>query len=219
MPAAVKPIVENVANYSFFQQRPLEGKREEGLEPGFRYRDNTSEIAKLIGRDANVSPIKIENLISGYTGSIGLALTQALNLAMPTEGTPEKATQRLSDAPIIGPLFQPNDATGLVADVYDRLQHIQQVKKTYDELLKEGRRAEAKDYLQRNSTELAQAATAGNAQQQLNKINQAMNAIRASSMTPDQKREKLDKLRELQIKLATTTREAFDKTTPQASRP
>jgi len=219
MPAAVKPIVENVANYSFFQQRPLEGKREEGLEPGFRYRDNTSEIAKLIGREANVSPIKIENLISGYTGAVGLALTQALNLAMPTEGTPEKATQRLSDAPIIGPLFQPNDATGLVANVYDRLQHIQQVKKTYDELLKEGRRAEAKDYLQRNSTEIAQAATAGNAQQQLNKINQAMNAIRASSMTPDQKREKLDKLRALQIKLATNTREVFDKTTPQASRP
>ena len=220
LPAAVKPMIENVANYSFFTGRSLETKREQNLEAAYRYRDNTSEIAKIIGQAGNVSPIKIENLIRGYTGSMGMALAQSFNVAMPTpKGTPEQATKRLSDTPVIGPLFQPNDAGGIVGAVYDRMTEVKEVKHTFDELVKEGRRAEAKEYLQTHLNDYAASAVGGNAQQQMTLITQAMNAVKASNLSPDQKRAKLDELQALRIKIATNIREVFDRTTLQASRP
>ena len=141
-------------------------------------------------------------------------------MAMPTpKGTPEQATKRLSDTAVIGPLFQPNDAGGIVGAVYDRMTEVKEVKNTFDELVRDGRRAEAKEYLQTHLNDYAASAIAGNAQQQMTLVTQAMNAVKASNLPPDQKREKLDELQALRIKIATNIREAFDRTTPPEPRP
>jgi len=209
LPAALKPIVENVSGFSFFTGRSLETKREQMQQAEYRYRDNTSELAKQVGAVTGTSPIKIENLIRGYTGSMGVALAQAFDFAMPTSGTPEQATKRLSDAAVIGPLFQPEDAGGIVGAVYDRLQTITETKRTYDNLLKSGQRAEAMEFLQRNMDDYAKSAIAGNVQQQLAKVTQAINAVKASNMSPDEKRESLDRLQQLRINLAASVRGAL----------
>ena len=206
MPAAAKPLLENLTGYSFFTGRQLETKAEQMEKPEFRFRDNTSEVAKQIGSFTGTSPIKVDNLIRGYTGSMGVALAQAFNFAMPTAGTPEQATKRLSDMPVVGPLFQPPDAGGIVGAVYDRMTEINEVKRTYDKLIKDGRRAEAQAFLQENSDSYAKSAVAGNVQAQMSKITQAVNAIKASSMTPDEKRERLTALQDLRIRLAASVR-------------
>jgi hypothetical protein len=209
LPAAVKPIVEGVTNYSFFTGRSLETKREQMEQAQYRYRDNTSELAKQVGAMTGTSPIKIENLIRGYTGGMGVALAQSFDFAMPTSGTPEQAAKRLSDAAVIGPLFQPADAGGIVGAVYDRVSTLTETKRTYDNLLKSGQRAEAMEFLQRNMDDYAKSAIAGNVQQQLGKVTQAINAVKASSMSPDEKRESLDRLQQLRINLAASVRGAL----------
>jgi hypothetical protein len=209
MPAAVKPLVENLTNYSFFTGRSLETRAEQMEKAEFRYRDNTSELAKQVGALTGVSPIKIENLIRGYTGGMGLALAQALNFSMPTAGSPEQATKRLSDAAVIGPLFQPADAGGQVSAVYDRISDIAETKRTYDKLVKEGRMADARALVQDDVEKFSKYAVAGNVQEQLGKITQAMNAIKASTLSADEKREQLDKLQALRIQIAKSVREAL----------
>lgn len=209
LPAAIKPIVEGVTNYSFFTGRSLETKREQMEQAQYRYRDNTSELAKQVGAMTGTSPIKIENLIRGYTGGMGVALAQSFDFAMPTNGTPEQAAKRLSDAAVIGPLFQPADAGGIVGAVYDRVTTLTETKRTYDNLLKSGQRAEAMEFLQRNMDDYAKSAIAGNVQQQLGKVTQAINAVKASSMSPDEKRESLDRLQQLRINLAASVRGAL----------
>ena len=209
LPAAFKPIVEGVTNYSFYSGRSLETKSEQMQQAQYRYRDNTSEFAKQVGAMTGTSPIKIENLIRGYTGGMGVALAQSLNFAMPTSGTPEQATKRLSDTPVIGPLFQPEDAGGIVGAVYDRIQTLTELKRTYEGLLKSGQGAEAREFLQRNADDYAKTAVAGNVQQQLTKITQAANAIKASNMTPDEKRKALDDLQQLRIRIASSVREVL----------
>ena len=206
MPAAAKPLLENLTGYSFFTGRQLETKTEQMEKPEFRFRDNTSEVAKQLGSTFGLSPVKVDNLIRGYTGSMGLAMVQAFNFAMPTGGTPEQATKRLSDMPVVGPLFQPRDAGGIVGAVYDRMTEINEVKRTYDNLTKEGRRAEAQGFLQENIETYSKHALSGNVQVQMSKITQAVNAIKASNMTPDEKRERLDALQDLRIRLATSVR-------------
>jgi hypothetical protein len=209
LPAALKPIVENVSGYSFFTGRQIETKREQMQQAEYRYRDNTSELAKQVGAMTGTSPIKIENLIRGYTGSMGVALAQSFNFAMPTSGSPEQAAKRLSDTAVIGPLFQPEDAGGIVSAVYDRLQTITEIKRTYESLLKSGQRAEAMEFLQRNMDDYAKSAIAGNVQQQLTKITQAVNAVKASNMSPEEKRESLDRLQQLRINIAANVRGAL----------
>ena len=209
MPAAAKPLLENLTGYSFYTGRQLETKAEQMEQAQYRFRDNTSEIAKQLGAATGTSPLKIENLIRGYTGSMGVALAQAFNFSMPTSGTPEQATKRLSDAAVIGPLFQPEDAGGQVGAVYDRIQTLTETKRTFDKLAKEGRGAEAREFLQHNADDFAKSAIAGNVQEQLTKITQAANAIKASSLTPDQKREQLDRLQALRIRIASTVRGAL----------
>jgi hypothetical protein len=215
VPALVKPLFENATNYSFFGQRELETKREQQLLPQQRFRDNTSEVAKEIGALVGYSPIKIDNLIRGYTGTMGLAAAQAVSFAMPENLGPQEATKRLSDTPVIGSMFQPNDAGGIINATYDRMEHIMEVKRTYDDMIKKGEMSEAKAFLQENVNEIASASIAGNAKTQLFKITQAMNAVKASNMTPDEKRATLDRLQRLRIKIADTMRNVLDKTIPR----
>jgi hypothetical protein len=82
-------------------------------------------------------------------------------------------------------------------------------------MIKKGETAEARAFLQENVNEIASASIAGNARTQLFKITQAMNAVKASSMTPDEKRATLDRLQKLRIKIADTMRNVLDKTAPQ----
>jgi len=216
LPQAFKPIVENVSGYSFFTGRQLESAKEQMLEPAYRYRDSTTEIAKGLGKIFDVSPIKVENLVRGYTGGVGLALLQAVSLAVPVKGgTPEQASKRLSDTPIVGGLFQPEDAGGRINAMYEHIKEARQVQKTFEDLVKDGKRAEAKEYLQKNIGTFAQATMAGNVTQQMNMLSQAETAIKASDMPPEKKREELDKIRQIKIKFAASVREVFDKTKPQ----
>jgi hypothetical protein len=206
MPAAAKPLLENLTGYSFFTGRQLESKAEQMEKAEFRFRDNTSELAKQIGSLTGTSPIKVDNLIRGYTGSMGVALAQAFNFAMPTSGGPEQAAKRLSDTPVIGPLFQPENANGIAGAVYDRLTDIQETKRTYDKLIKEGRRAEAGAFLQDSMDTYAKSALGGNVQTQLNKITQAINAVKASTMSATDKRDQLENLQKIRIQIASSVR-------------
>ena len=212
LPEAIKPFIENVANYSFYTGRSLESLKEQNLQASQRYRDNTSEVAKGLGKAFDVSPIKIENLVRGYTGSMGVALLQALNVAAPASDTPEQAVKRLSDTAVIGSLFQPADAGGRISAVYDHMHELTQVQNTFKDLLQEGKRSEANAYLQDHINELASASVVGNVTKQLATITQAENAIKASTMTPQEKRAKLDEMRQLKIKIANTMRGVFDRT-------
>jgi len=212
LPEAIKPFIENVANYSFYTGRSLESLKEQNLQAGQRYRDNTSEVAKGLGKAFDISPIKIENLVRGYTGSMGVALLQALNVAAPTSDTPEQAVKRLSDTAVIGSLFQPADAGGRISAVYDHMHELTQVQNTFKDLLQEGKRSEANAYLQDHINELASASVVGNVTKQLATITRAENAIKASTMTPQEKRAKLDEMRQLKIKIANTMRGVFDRT-------
>jgi len=93
-PQFLRPVVENMINYSFFLDRPLESQMQiANYRPFERYGAGTSDTAKKlaeIGEDIKVrtgveltaiSPIKIENFIRGMLGTIGgtaLAVGDAL---------------------------------------------------------------------------------------------------------------------------------------------
>jgi len=212
IPQAVKPLIEVGLGKSFYTGRDILSAREKQLLPEEQYRVNTSEAAKLVGSTLGISPINIEALVSGYTGTMGLAFLQAISLGVPSKETPERAVRRLSEYPIVGGAFQPNDAGGIINSVYERMNESLQVKSTVTKLMEEGKVQEAQALLTKRGTDYMQSELANTFKTNMNMLTQAERAIAASKMTPEEKREQLDKIRKMKIALANTTREISDKT-------
>jgi len=74
LPTLILPLIEWSANYSFFKGRPLVGNKYSRLPDELQYNDYTSELSKGIGSAFKVSPMKIDNLVRGYTGTMGALL-------------------------------------------------------------------------------------------------------------------------------------------------
>lgn len=214
LPQAVKPALETILGTSLYTGRSIESSREQMVEPGFRYRDNTTELAKEVGELTGFSPVKMEYLIRGYTGGMGMALLAALSAPFGSSG-PEAATKRLSDLPVLGTLFQPKDAAGIIDATYERMKQVNQVKETYEDLMNKGRTADAQKYIATRMDDMVLASVAGSFREYMGQITEFERNVRASNMTPEQKREKLDQARQMKIQLATSVRAVAERTKPQ----
>ncbi len=86
IPQAIKPVVENIADYNFFRGRRLEGEVLRRLPAEERARPYTTETAKALGKITGpltgTSPIQLENLVSGYLGGLGRYGLEASDLAI-----------------------------------------------------------------------------------------------------------------------------------------
>jgi hypothetical protein len=215
IPQALKPAIEAGLGKSFYTGRDILSKHEQMVLPEYQFRENTTEIAKTIGKVAGVSPIVLEQLVSGYTGTMGLAFLQAISTGIPSGTTPEKAYKRMSETPVIGGLFQSNDAGNIINETYERMNEFKQVKTTVDDLIKKGNKAEAMQLLQERGNEYAGAQMADKYVAAMRQLTQYEQAVRASDATPEKKREQLDSIRQMKIRVSATVRGAADKTIPR----
>jgi hypothetical protein len=212
IPQFFKPAIEVGLGKSFYTGRDILSAREQRELPEQQYRNNTTEAAKYVGSTLGISPIKLEALINGYTGTLGLAFMQAISLGVPVGESPEKAVKRLSEYPIVGGLFQPNDAGGIINAVYERMNEAEQVRTSVRDLMKDGKITEANALLERRGNEYMQAEISDVFKSNMNKLTQAERAINASDMSAQEKRTQLDEIRRMKIGLANAIREISDKT-------
>jgi hypothetical protein len=212
IPQAMKPAIEAGLGKSFYTGRDILSAREKELLPEEQFRNNTAEMSKLIGQKTGISPIVFENLVRGYTGTVGLAFLHALSVGVPPGESPEKAVKRLSEYPIVGGAFQPNDAGGITNSMYERMNDAQKVERTYEKLVEDGRMAEAKALLQRRGNDFLQAELAKEFKANMNQLVAAERAIQASDLPPEEKRKQIDQIRKLKIAVAKEIRDVADKT-------
>lgn len=227
LPQAVKPLTEAVLGKSFFGG-DIESMRErQTLLPAERYRDNTSEVAKLLGSiTANkaikettgyegVSPLMIDHLIRGYTGPLGIAITQLANPILSSEAKSmvEQPTMKPSQMPFFGGLFQTAEGRGTLDEAYDRMHQIQEAKGTFDKMIQEGRRSEAQEFAQRYANDLALATTSASASKRLGEIAKFERMIKASpTMSTAEKDLRLKQLDKVKTDFANTLLTASDRT-------
>ena len=95
IPTLFLPILEWQANYSYFRGGALVNRRLQQLPDELQYTNSTSELSKAIGNVTGLSPVKIDNTIRGYTGTMGMFLAQAPDMVIGDKrNLPEK---RLSE--------------------------------------------------------------------------------------------------------------------------
>ena len=97
MPTLILPLIEWMANYSFFRNKPVVSQSMQRLPDELQYGPYTSETSKLVGGIAGVSPAKLDNLWRGYTGTMGMFLIQAPDLwAADKQNLPEKKLSEMA---------------------------------------------------------------------------------------------------------------------------
>jgi hypothetical protein len=195
IPTAVKPIIEWNLNRSFFTDRDLVTASMPS-DPKFQYNLNTPEIVQLFG-NIGISPVKLENTIRGYTGGLGISVLRLLDPVF--GGEIVKAGQGLASVPILGGVFQPKDASGIINAAYNTANNIEGITRTYKRLQVEDPKA-ATEYYNDNLVEISMASTAGQFKQYMGQIAAEERKVRASTaMTPEQKDRRLKELRNMKI--------------------
>ncbi len=93
IPTSVRPLAENLANYSIFRDAPVVPKSlDKNLSNKFYYTEYTSETIKLfseilngiVGDDSflSVKPIHAENVFRSWTGGLGRYALDILDFAL-----------------------------------------------------------------------------------------------------------------------------------------
>lgn len=185
LPTLILPLIEWSANYSFFKGRPLVGNKYSRLPDELQYNDYTSELSKGIGSALKVSPMKIDNLVRGYTGTMGALLwSMAGEPFAKANNLPKKRTGELpfirdfnvTDANLSRPM---NEFYGIL-DKANR-QHAGYGVKGKPEAAVKGIRS---------------------AGAMISKIRKDIDKITHSNLTPERKRELIDKRKEKMNQIA-----------------
>jgi hypothetical protein len=202
VPQIVKPIAEVWTNKDFNTGNELESKRLQGKSVEERYNANTTELAKAISKAAPVlSPIQIERIVDGYFGKIPLAVLAATN-GLFKDGEVEPVPKNLSEMSFIGSAFQKKYG-GADADVmYKLADEAMQAKRDLDGMRREGRAADAKDFIQNHRTELAVAPMALQYQKLMGNFRTMEERIRGANMPGDEKRKRIDDIEKRKQDLA-----------------
>ena len=215
VPQILKPAIEVGLGKSLYTGRDIESRHEQALVPSERSRDTTSSLATAMGHSLGLDPIMVDYLISGYTGSLGLAVTKMASSLVFGNQPGVQPEKTLSQQPVIGALFQPKDAGNIVDEAYQSMKEAQQVQATVKDLIAKNRVTEAKAFLEKNATEYAKAELEPKFASAMNQTQKALQAIAASTtMTPAEKRAAIDKIKEQRSKIAAQVIEAGGRTTP-----
>jgi hypothetical protein len=206
LPQGVKPLIELATNTSFFGFRPIEGLRAQQEQAGYRFGPRTTEVSKAVGEALNISPLKIDHFVNGYTSGLGIALLSAFNPILRDTTTP---AMKASEFSIVGGFFQPTDGVGVINKVYNDMQELEQIGTTYKRMAERDPK-EAQAYLDKYTKEIELKSLAGSFRQEMGELNTAERAVRADqTMSAQEKREFLDDIRRAKIDLASAYREAL----------
>jgi hypothetical protein len=217
IPIGGKPLIEAFYGQTAFG--PIESAREKQLQASMRYRETTTEVAKALGSVTGVvgvSPLMVEHLVRGYTGSLGLAAMHTLDPLLRSSAEGQKASLSAAQQPFIGGLFQKEEGRWLVDRAYDRMDEVVQAQKTFEDLIARGQGAEARAFAQKFSNKLALADDAGSLRKEMGELYSMERAIRVNpNLTTEQKDLRIEQLKKLQNKLAEQFVSAVDRTTPR----
>lgn len=205
VPSIALPFVEDVANWSFWQNRPLAPPSSLLLPPAEQARESTSGIMRRLGEAVNYSPAKLENYWRDWTAGTGGLILDGLDqlLAKPMAGvTPPASTW--ADQPIVRRFIVrfPSSQARSIEDFYTLLKQASVAARELNHLAKSSG-AMSFDVYQAAHPEAAWAGTLQDVNAGIRQLWDFQRDIRADPRwSADEKRALLDTLQEEQIEAA-----------------
>lgn len=213
-PAVVRPLIEWMTNYSFWTGRNLVPASLQKAPSEMQFTSYTSELAKSLGdtwlaKNIKLSPIAIDNWISGWFGSAGRFVANMLNNPISYvrgNSRPSEPSKYWYEMPVIGSFIRQN---GQNSEYINRMYEIQKDMNDDYERSDAGKQRKGKKSSSNKPKELKQVDTAVKS---VSKLNKEIKAIRNDpKKDPDQKRREIDQRRTKINDLAKKVVLKFDK--------
>jgi hypothetical protein len=202
VPQIVKPLAEVWTNKDFNTGFALESTRLRGKSVEERYNANTTELAKAMSKFAPIlSPIQIERIVGGYFGQLPVAVMAATN-GLFKDGEVEPLPKNWSEMPIVGSSFQKKYGGADTDVMYKLADEALQVKRDFDAMKREGRVADARDFIENHRVELRVAPLALQYQKLMGNFRAMEERIKGSNLPGDEKRKRIDELEQRKQDLA-----------------
>ena len=222
IPQVALPALEAIVNYDFYTGLPLVSEGKARLTPELQYDSRTSSVAMMLsglpisynfttGRFEGVSPIMIDQIISGYGGPLGTYIMQGTGLLMEWTGAAEDRLPRdVTQLPGIKSFLLDAESRNpkSVAQAYELFRVVDEVNRSFSRLRQTGDVEATMDYLERNKDILAYKKHIYKLFDGLNKLSARERQIeRDSTMTRDEKLEAMKQLREVRGRLTSNISE------------
>ncbi len=214
IPQAAKPLLEAWTNYSFFTGRELEGIYQKQQDPSMRRASNTSELAIAISafsRDVvgvdKISPILVDNALSGYFGSTaGLLVAMTDSLLNPT-----RVDRPLHKYALLSNYLYDPVGTRRMTEFYESREKVGRANATLNELMKTDI-DRAVEYAEKNADVLMMESAVNSTLEQLERTRayrKFLNSKDAAADMPAEEREaELKEIKKMEIELTGWLREA-----------
>ncbi|MCM3405929.1 LPD38 domain-containing protein [Cytobacillus oceanisediminis] len=213
MLTGLAPLVEGMANYSFFREGPIIPQREKNLNFPDQYDINTSETAKALGKGINKltggtgtfknfgSPRVVDNTIRGFTGGLGTYVTDAVDLIVEGSGMVDEVERPEKD-----PLTEQTPLRAFLMNKSSTGKSVDMLYTSKDKLTRERGSFKSKEleYPKEEEYQFINAAT-----KEIGEISKLMRTVENDpNMNGEQKRQALDKLNKARNYLAVRVRRA-----------
>ena len=199
MPQILAPIYEQGANKNSFTKAPIETPGMENVQPFMRAKPNTSETMRALGmatrnmpESMQINPVRTEALLRGYLNTWA---TYGLMMTDKTFFGDAGPSMRADEMPVLRRFYaqEPAKHTKFETEFYDMLGEAKRLQVTMRELDRQGR-PEIADEKERSPL-AGEAKPLERAQQNIKAINaEMMKTHRDKSLTPDEKRQRIDEL-------------------------
>lgn len=210
MPNALVPVMEQLANHSFFRNQKLVPDHLMTQLPEFRYSDYTSELTKALGRIAGkvpflgfrsertpsfADPVVIDNYLRAWTGTMGTYVKDGMDYSLRKAGVlpdPVMPARALADIPFVRAFVvrYPDAQAASIQQFQDDFHQMSMVTNTFKSLIKQGQVADAQKVMSDNPQAFNNLSRIDKT---LTDQNQMVRAIyKNPSIKPDEKRQLID---------------------------
>jgi len=207
----VKPLIEAGFNYNMYTGNAIVSKYLDGnLQDAFIDRTSTNELARTVGEMFDVSPLKIEHVMRGYTGTIGTYVLGAVDEVMRSPALTgdkelEMPSRPITEFPIMKRFFANSKNAGAKEDFYELNAEIKKIVGTLNSLKQDGRVDVWQKYLEGREHLVGMKDNVSYIADKLSKIRKQRDQIMRSNLSADEKRERIDRLQEAEKQFLKST--------------
>lgn len=213
VPQAVKPFMEATFNRNTFQDRPIDSMGQERLPGADRYTARTSAGAIALGKALDYSPQRIEHMVRGYFGWLGLQALNVSDLAgrgiFDLPANPTRDLSKIQNIAVAGSFVRATAGAGdkYLSRYYDQQRQIDQIYAAYSAARQAGDFGRAQELA--GDDRLRHRGLYRAAGVHMAKLNQRIRRITSDRrLSAAQKGELLDGLHEVRNRLAKRTTSA-----------
>jgi hypothetical protein len=220
IPQAILPLREVEANFSYFTQRPIIGKGLEDVAPQFQIAPGTSMVAqiladklridttedsssftKALAKSLELSPVNVDHVIKGYTGTIGQYAVEVFDALYNLNSDTPKPSKRFEQLPVIKRLALDPDARGQVTAFFDLKNSVDEVVRTSNFLERTLKPEEYAEYVRENKGILATKDYVRSLEGTMKDFREMKNTIRYMQMDADRKQQLILNIERLENRL------------------